>query len=145
VEKRRDSDYESDPVPTGCKHDVLSGDVVYKCYTEVLNNTACFSGCQKRLFPGGGEAIGDMNGFEQEIINLCDAPWAPFPCGNGFGLASWLLKSKVPKSRINEYFIGGLGNSDSFCYGAMHMREKHLQELDLYSRYLQWFEGQVED
>jgi len=27
----------------------------------------------------------------------------------------------------------------------MHMREMHLQELDLYSRYLQWFEGHVED
>jgi len=86
-----------------------------------------------------------MKEFEQEIINLCDDPWALFPCGKGFGLASWLLKSKVPKSRINEYFVGGLGNSDSFSYGSMHMREMHLQELDLYSRYLQWFEGHVED
>ena len=58
VGKHRDSDYESDPVPTGCKHDVLSGDVVYKCYTEVLNNTACFSGCQKRVFQAVEKQLG---------------------------------------------------------------------------------------
>ena len=140
-----DSDYESDPEPTGPEHDVLSGDVVYKSDTEVLNNTASFSGGQQTHLPGAGEAIGNVNGFEQEISNLCDDPWAPFPSGQGFRLASWLLESKVPKSRINEYFASGLGNSESVGYGSMHTLEKHLRELDPYSRYLQWFEGQEYD
>jgi len=143
--ERPDSDYESDPEPTGREHDVLSGDVVYKSDTEVLNNTASFSGGQQTHFPGAGEAIGEVNRFEQEISNLCDDPWAPFPSGQGFRLASWLLESKVPKSQINEYFASGLGNSESVGYGSMHTLEKHLRELDPYSRYLQWFEGQVED
>jgi len=143
--ERPDSDYESDPEPTGCEHDVLSGDVVYESDTEVLNNTACFSGGQETHFPGAGEAIADVGGFAQEISNPCDDPWAPFPSGQGFRLASWLLVSKVPKSRINEYFLSGLGNSESVGYGSMHTLEKHLQELDPYTRYLQWFEGQVED
>jgi len=145
VGERPDSYYESDPEPTGREHDVLSGDVVYESDTEVLNNTASFSGGQQTHFPGAGEAIRDVNGFEQEISNLCDDPWAPFPSGQGFRLASWLLESKVPKSRINEYFASGLGNSESVGYGSMHTLEKHLRELDPYSRYLQWFEGQVED
>jgi len=95
-----DSDYNSDPEPTRREHDVLSGDVVYECDTEVLNNTASCSGGQQRHFPGAREAIGDVNGFEQEISNQSDDPWAPFPSGQGFRLASWLLQveSKVPKS-----------------------------------------------
>jgi len=97
MEERPDSDYESDPEPTGRKHDIFSADVVYKSDTEVLNNTASFSGGQQTHFPGAGKAIEDVNGFEQEISNLCDDPWAPFPGGQGFRLASWLLKSKVPK------------------------------------------------
>jgi len=74
VGERLDSDYESDPEPTGREHDVLSGDVVYESDTEVLNNTASFSGGQQTHFPGAGEVIGDVNGFEQEISNLCDDP-----------------------------------------------------------------------
>jgi len=80
--------------------------------------------------------MGDVNGFQQEIRNLGDAPSAPFPSGQleGFRLASWLLESKVPKSRMNEYFASGLGNSQCVGHGSMHTREKHLRELDPYSR-----------
>jgi len=35
-----DSDYESDPEPTGREHDVFTGDVVYESDTQVLNYTA---------------------------------------------------------------------------------------------------------
>ena len=54
VGERPDSDYESDPEPTGREHDGLSGDVVYASDTEVLNNTASFSSRQQRHFPGAG-------------------------------------------------------------------------------------------
>ena len=54
-------------------------------------------------------------------------------------------ESKVPRSRINEYFASGLGNSESVSYGCIHTLGKHLLEFDSYSRYLQLFEGQVED
>jgi len=143
--ERPDSDQESDPAPSGREHDLLSGDVVYESDTEVLNNVASFSGGPQRLFPCAGEAIEEVNRFEQEISNLCDDPWAPFPSGQGFRLASWLLESKVPKSRINKYFASSLGNFESVGYGSMHRLKKHLRELDPYSRYLQWFEAQAED
>jgi len=51
VGERPDSDYESDPEPTGREHDVLSGDIVYESDTEVLNNTASLSGGQQMHFP----------------------------------------------------------------------------------------------
>jgi len=116
---------------TGGEHDVLSSHVVYEFDTEVLNNAASFGYSQQMHFRGAGEAIGDVNGFEQEICNLCDNPWAPFPSGQAFMLASWFLESKVLKSRINEYFASCLGNSESVGYGSMHTLAKHLQELDL--------------
>jgi len=89
-----DSHYESDPEPTGHEHDVLSGDVVYESDSEVLINTASCSSSQPTHFPSIGGPIVDVNGFEQEIINLCDDPWAPFPSREGFRLAFWLLRVK---------------------------------------------------
>jgi len=84
----------SDPEPTGREHDVLSRDVVYKSDTEVLNNTASFSGGQQMHFLGAGEPIGDVNGCEQEISNLCDDPGAPFSAGKGSGLPLGSLRVK---------------------------------------------------
>ena len=128
--ERPDSDSEFDPKPTGPEQAILNGDVVYQSDTEVLNNTASFSGGQQTLFPGAGEAIGYVNGLAQEISNLCNDPWARFPSGPGFRLASWLPESKVPKSQIKEYFPSGLGNSESVSYGSMQTLMKHLRELD---------------
>jgi len=64
---------------------------------------------------------------------------------NSFKLASWFIQSKVPKSRINEYFSRGLGSSALVGYSSMHTIENHLRCLDPHSSYLQWFEGKVED
>jgi len=49
-----DSDYESNPKPTRRKHNVLSGDIVSKSDTEVLNNTTPFSGSQQTDVPDAG-------------------------------------------------------------------------------------------
>jgi len=106
-----DSDYESNPGPTGPEDNILSGEVVYESNTEVLNNIASFSGGQQIPVPGTGEALADMNGFEQQISNLWNDQWVPFHSRQGFRLDSWHLESKVPKSRISKYFARGLGNS----------------------------------
>jgi len=55
------------------------------------------------------------------------------------------MEGKVSKSRINQYFSSGLGDAESVGYSSMHTLENHLRLLDLYSQYLPWFEGQVED
>ena len=61
--ERADSDNESDSEPTGCEHDLLTGNVVYESDTEVLDNTASFSAGQQMQLPGAGQPIGDVNGF----------------------------------------------------------------------------------
>ena len=88
-------------------------------------------------YPGAGEIIGDLHGFQQELSNLCEDPWAPFTSAHGFKLASWFLQSKVPKLWINEYFSSCLSNSASVSYSSQHTRENHLLSLDPYGYYLQ--------
>jgi len=136
------SDYESDPDPT--RHE-LDPFTAHESDTEIpADYTSSLPGRQEH-YPRAGEAIGEVDGFEQEHSNLCEDPWAPFSCAQGFKLACWFIQSKVPKSRINKYFSSGLSSSALVGYSSMHTLENHLRSLDPYSSYLQWFEGQVED
>jgi len=138
----QDSDYESDPDPTGHELDAFTA---HESDTEIPDDSTSSLPGRQEHYPRAGEAIGDVDGFEQENSNLCEDPWAPFSCAQGFKLASWFIQSKVPKSRINEYFSSGLGSSALVGYSSMHTLENHLRSLDPHSSYLQWFEGQVED
>jgi len=138
----QDSDYESHPDPTGPELDAFTA---HKSDTKIPNDSTSSLPGRQEHYPRAGEAIGDVDGFEQENSNLCEDPWAPFSCAQGCKLASWFIRSKVPKSRINEYFSSGLGSSALVSYSSMHTLENHLRSLDPHSLYLQWFEGQVED
>jgi len=138
----QDFDYESDPDPTGHELDAFTA---HESDTEIPDDSTSLLPGRQEHYPPAGEAIGDVNGFEQENSNLCEDPWAPFSCAQGFKLASWFIQSQVPKSRINEYFSSGLGSSALVGYSSMHTLENHLRLLDPHSSYLQWLEGQVED
>jgi len=141
---RQDSDYESDPDPTGHAYGAFD-EISHKSDSEILNTTASPLRSKPMLYEGAGESIGDINGFEQEQRNLCQHTWSPFSSAQGFKLASWFIEGKVLKSRINEYFSSGLGDTSSAGYSSMHTLENLLQGLDPHSAYLQWNEGQVDD
>jgi hypothetical protein len=143
--ERPDSDYESNPDPAGCDADALIDDVAHESDAEILNHNTSATASRQAYYPGAGESIGDVSGFEDEHSALCQDPWAPFANAHDFKLASWFIQSKVSKSRINEFFSSGLGSSESVGYSSMHTLENHLRSLDPYSPYLQWFEGDVDD
>jgi len=109
---RLESDYESDPDPTGHAYGTFD-DISHKSDTEILNETASPLPSKPMLYEGAGESIGDVKSFGQEQSNLCQHPWSPFSSAHSFKLASWFIEGKVPKSRINKYFSSGLGNSSS--------------------------------
>jgi len=138
----QDSDYESDPAPTG--HE-LGPFTAHESDTEIPDDSTSSLPGRQGHYPRAGEVIGEVDGFEQENRNLCEDPWAPFSCAQGFKLASWFIQSKVTKSRINEYISSGLGSSALVGYSSMHTLANHVRSLDPHSSYLQWFEGQVED
>jgi len=141
---RLDSDHESDPDPTGHVYGAFD-DISHKSDTEILNETASPLPNKPMLYEGAAESIRDVQGFEQEQRNLSEHPWSPFSSAHGFKLAALFIEGKVPKSRINEYFSSGLGNTSSAGYTSMHTLENLLQALDPHSAYLQWNKGQVDD
>jgi len=59
-------------------------------------------GAQQGHYTDTGEAIGDVQGYEDDSSYVCENPWTPFTSGQGFKLASWFIESKVEKSRIND-------------------------------------------
>jgi hypothetical protein len=139
-----DSDYESEVSCGGSDAGRLN--VACESDTEPLDVDRVSSSATRRAdYPGAGQSIGDVKGFEEELDNLSEDPWAPFSTPHEFKLASWFIRSKVPKSRINEYFSTGLGTSASAGFTSMYTLEARLRQLDPYGPYLQWFEGQVDD
>ena len=130
----RDSDYESDHDLTGHELDAFTA---HQSDTEIPDDSTSSLPGRQEHSPPAGEAIRDIEGFEQEHSNLCKDPWATFSSAYGFKLASWFIQGKVHKSRFNEYFSSGLGNSTLAGYSSMHTLENHVRSLDPYSPYLQ--------
>jgi len=143
--ERQDSNCESDPGPAGSEPDEFCRDIAHESDTAVFDDATSPSAGKEIHYEGAGQVIRDVDGFEHEYINLCNNPWAPFNSEQGFKLASWFIERKVSKSRINQYFSSGLGDAELVGYSSMQTLENHFLLLDLYSQYLQWFEGQVED
>jgi len=102
-------------------------------------------GAEQENYPDAGEAIGEVKECKEECRNLCENPWAPFACAQGFEIASWIIESKVSKRGINDYVSNDIGNSTSVGYHSMHTLENLLRHLDPYSRYLQWLEGHLQN
>jgi len=70
---RLDSDYESDPDPTGHAYGAFD-DISHDYDTEILNETVSPLHSKAMLYEGASESIGDVKGFEQEQSNLCQYP-----------------------------------------------------------------------
>ena len=143
--QRRDSDYESDSDTAGHEHDAYYDDIAIASDTHIPNGSPGLLSGKQTHYDRSGEAVGDVTGFEQECNDLSENPCAPFTSAHRFKLASWFIQNKVSKSQINEYFTNGLAISALAGYNSMHTLEDHLWILDLFSVYLQWFEGKVED
>jgi len=140
-------DYESDPAGDtgGSERDAPDDTLRREPKTEVLEDNTYPVAAEQEDYPGAGEAIGEVKEYKEECRDLCENPWAPFASAQGFKLASWFIESKVSKTRINDYFSHGIGNSTSVGYSSMHTLENLLRHFDPYSPYLEWLEGHVED
>ena len=86
-----DSDYESEPEPTGRELNAYTDDIAHTSDTEILDDSTSLLPGRQEHFERAGEAIRDVHGFECEHCNLCNDPWAPFTSASSFKLASWLI------------------------------------------------------
>ena len=135
--ERWDSDYESDPDSARREHEASNDDIANASDTEIPKSTAGSLASKETHYEGSREAVGDINGFEQECDDLSEDPCAPFTSAHCFKLASWFIQNKVSKSQLNECFTNGFGNSALPGYNSMHTLDDHLRILDPYSAYLQ--------
>ena len=138
--KQPESDYKSDPArdQAGNQCDSPYNTFMLKSDMEALDleNSTSLVATELENYPDTREPIGDVRSSLEECSNLCKKPWAPFSCTQAFNLASWVIESKVSKTRINEYFSSDIGNLTSVGCSSMHTLENHLQQLDLYALYL---------
>ena len=134
-----DSDYESDEHSMGMDlNDFQDSDAeeIVVGRRDVQTN---------EIYTGAGSCVADISGFSAYIDGLIDNPWAPFASPHDFKLASWFIQSKVPKSRIDEYFKSGLDVTHSTSFKSAHTLENLLNTLDPHGSFLQWHEGTRED
>jgi len=75
---------------------------------------------------------------------LLDDPWYPFRTLGDFKLARWFIMSKVPRSRIDEYFASGLSASSTPCFRSAYKLDQYINGLDPYQDLLEWNEATFE-
>ena len=75
----RDSDYESDPDPTRHELEALTAHL-----SDIPDDSTSSLLGRQEQYPHAGEAIGDVDGFEQEHSKLCEDSGAPFCSALGF-------------------------------------------------------------
>ena len=97
-----------------------------------------------QIFPGAGLALGDVVDYVEINTSLAKDPWGPFASEDEFKLASWFIRSKVSKTRINDYFAQGIGDAKCGTFQSAYTLEKYLNELDPFGQYLAWTQVTVE-
>ena len=83
-----DSDYESEPEPTGRELDAYTDEIAHESDTEMLGHSTSSLPARQEQFERAGDEIKDVNVFEREHHNPCNDPWAPFTSASSFKLAS---------------------------------------------------------
>jgi len=144
-----DSDYESDPMPEiadchGASNDL--DDIQYDSDPEDgLQPPDRGRPSSQQIIPDAGRALSDVAGYTELNKAMADDPWSPFSSEADFNLASWLVRSKVAKSKIDAYFAEGLGGTDARSFRSAYTLRQHLDVLDPFSEYLVWTEAAIDD
>jgi len=92
-------------------------------------------------YGGAGRPSGNVSRDLQYEEGLMRDPWRPFHTLDDFKLARWFITSKVPRSRIDEYFATGLSASSSPCFTSAYKLDQFIKALDPYQHLLVWNEG----
>jgi len=142
------SDYESDPPILG--HDLpneqeTGSNIEHDSDSEDVSRRPDKSiPWSRQTIPGAGRPLGDVTGYEELNQAILDEPWVPFSSERDFNLASWFVRSKVAKTRIDDYFGKGLGGQERGSFRSAYTLEKQLETLDPFREYLSWTTATLE-
>jgi len=73
MRERQHSDRKSDPAEPGSEPHEICRDIAYESDTEVCEDPTSPSTGKQIHYEGVRQVIGDVDGFEHEYSNLCDA------------------------------------------------------------------------
>jgi hypothetical protein len=93
------------------------------------------------VYQGAGRPVANISCEHKYEEDLLADPWRPFHTLDDFKLANWFITSKVPRSRIDEYFAIGLSKSGSPCFRSAYKLDQFINGLDPYRHFLEWNEG----
>ena len=82
----------------------------------------------------------------EEIQNLASRisnPWTPFASAYEFTLASWLIKSGVSKSHINEFFNISLGRDGKSSFASSYSLRQILAGMNMEMGKTSWQIGEI--
>ena len=128
------SDYESDPTDSEAEEHASDGE-------ENPASTSSNTDSIVDAYEDAGLPLRDVHRDFQFEVGLLKDPWRPFHTLDDFKLAKWFITSKVPRSRIDEYFAIGLSASSSPCFRSAYKLEQYIKSLDPYQHLLAWNEG----
>jgi len=105
-----------------------------------------------RVRPSGQETIhqagrphGEVAGYTELNKAMTDDPWSPFSSETDFNLASWFVRSKIPKWQIDAYFAEGLGGMDSRSLPSASTLRQHHDILDPFREYLVGVDASIDN
>lgn len=108
---------------------------------ENLTLSSSNAGSRVDAYKDAGRPLKNMHHDFQFEAGLMNDPWRPFQSLDDFKLAKWFITSKVPRSRIDEYFSIGLSKSSSPCFRSAYKLDQYIKALDPYQHLLTWNEG----
>jgi hypothetical protein len=99
---------------------------------------------QRKQFLGAGLPLEEVLWHIEHHEHLRANPWDPFQSEYDFKLASWILRSKVSKARISEFFNVCLSASTDVSFKSAYLLERQIARLDPQDRVLlEWKQGVV--
>jgi len=106
--KTSNSGYESDPAEdtasTATECNTPNDTLMQEPKTDVTKHNWHPVAAEQKDYPGASEANQVVKKYNEERRALCENPWAPIDCTQGFKPAFWVIESKVSMRKINNYF-----------------------------------------
>ena len=96
---------------------------------------------QIQAYDNARHSLRDVSSNQKYVSGLLVEPWRPFLTLDDFKLANWFVTSKVPRSRIDEYFAIELSKSTSPWFRSAYKLDQYVAALDPYQHLLEWKEG----
>lgn len=131
-----ESDYESD-------HESVLSDSEENASDGEENPAAASSKPGSRVdeYENAGRPLRNVDPNLRFEVGLLNDPWHPFHTLDDFKLAKWFITSKVPRSRIDEYFAAGLSRLSTPCFRSAYKLDQYIKALDPYQDLIAWNEG----